>query len=388
MASSPEILPYKLDITDVEAKAARMVDLMQKIAAGRAAKTDTSEFERQLESEMVLLNRSKGKTEESANAVQTLVKSKEKLGSVVGLLGGQFGGMIGQLGNVIELFIALGAAAAVPAAVIAGITLVVGLLNQQAEAARKAAEEVKKLDDAEKQRRDAGKAAALAFNQKAEAAGIFGYGAAGEDRAVQLMKDGVSRDLAEFQSIAEQLGLSEQDAAAAARGKLVGGDAGLGRDQNLNRRKLAALIRLGNQQQAIDAMSGHVASTGEAAAQEAAGLQTRDVSTTNYAGELNRFIAERNLPADVAQGLRDTIRTGKPTDYSNLDAQSYFIAQRIDRLAEEFRSNGLQRSEQPPPQQIFYVNQNFIQTQTIGAGGVMTTPWYQAPAASNRDERR
>ncbi|MCC6360402.1 MAG: hypothetical protein IT450_16810 [Phycisphaerales bacterium] len=398
MSSSPEMMPYKLDITDVEAKAARMQDLLGKIASGRAAKQDTSELEKQLLGEMEAMSKSTGKTKEADSAIQTLVKQKEKLGSVVGLLGGQFGGLIGQLGNVIELFVVFGTVAAVPAALIAGVTALVGLYNSQAAAMKEAADEAERLLEAQKKLSEAGRSEEDTIRPQLEAAGVYGKTTETLKRAVALAAGGVgSKEDAIQQAIFESIGLSEEDAAAAMRGRLLGADVGLGADRRENIGKLRRAAAAGRSSAGAAAYEAHRFETEGAGRQWAQGIRTTDVSTTQFGPALRRFVEEKKLPQDVADELAKTLRTGESsmTRYWSGGGPTSGITQTAaslaDELVAEFKRRGLTISDSEREQGPTYIYQTNIQTANMGAGAPWASPHdegHKSAPGSNSLQRR
>ncbi len=104
MSDSPkEILRYSLDLSEVESGAARLQQLIGEIGRRKAAGQETLGLEEQLQREVAALGRLAPQTKQAASATDELLKNKERLASVVGLLGGQFGGLVSQLSNVIAL---------------------------------------------------------------------------------------------------------------------------------------------------------------------------------------------------------------------------------------------------------------------------------------------
>jgi len=269
---------FTLDITDVEAKAARILDLLQKIAAGRTAGKPTTELEKQLQAEFTALERSTGKTKEAQSAIVELTRAKEKLGSVVGLLGGQFGGVVGQIGNVLELLMSGAKFGVIAAAVVAGITIIstaIGALGQRAAEARK---EIERLREAEDRRRDAGVSEYEALANRALRAGVTGVTREIQVRAKDLRdRQGFSKDTAEYVAIAEQIlddtSHAEELAAFYAFG---GSDTSLGLNQAENVRKLRGGIRVGGEADVLAGWRAYLSDMREAARAQAAGVSVPD----------------------------------------------------------------------------------------------------------------
>ncbi len=149
MADSPkEILSYKLDLAEVESGARRMQALLAEISTRKAAGQETLGLEEQLQREAAAMGRLAPQAKQAESATAGLLKEKEKLASVVGLLGGQFGGMLGQLANVVamigtggKLLIGFGAA-------LAGITAGVEAYRQFSQSIKEAVEQQEKLNAA------------------------------------------------------------------------------------------------------------------------------------------------------------------------------------------------------------------------------------------------
>ncbi|GAG44833.1 unnamed protein product, partial [marine sediment metagenome] len=77
MPGEEEILTYTLDVSDVEAKAGRLQELLEQIKAKRAAREDTSELEAQAGKEIDALGKLADKEQETAGATGDLVKQKD-----------------------------------------------------------------------------------------------------------------------------------------------------------------------------------------------------------------------------------------------------------------------------------------------------------------------
>ncbi len=273
-----EQMRFQLDITDVEAKAARILDLLQKIAAGRTAGQSTSELETQLEAEFKSLEKSTGKTKEATSAIQELTRSKEKLGSVVGLLGGQFGGVVGQIGNVVELLMSGAKFGVVAAAVIAAVTLVTSAISSLRQQAAEARKEIERLREAEDRRRDAGVSEFEALANRALRSGVTGATRGIQVRAKDLRdKQGFPQDTAEYVAIAEQiLGDSTHAEELAAFYALSGSDTSLGLNQTENVQKLRGGIRVGGRPDVLSGWRAYLSDMREAARAQAAGVSVPD----------------------------------------------------------------------------------------------------------------
>ncbi|MFH1749111.1 MAG: hypothetical protein ABIG44_18930, partial [Planctomycetota bacterium] len=148
MADEHEILKYQLDITDVESKAQRILELQQQIATARAAGEQTNELESQLNKEIESLGKLGEQEKKAVSTTDELTRSKDKLANTVTLVGGRFGGMIGQLGGVVELLASGGKAAIALAGALAGLAIGNKIFAGIEEAARKATEAQKALNEA------------------------------------------------------------------------------------------------------------------------------------------------------------------------------------------------------------------------------------------------
>lgn len=124
MSGEKEVLRYELDVTDVEAKAARLQQLLADLKAKSASGEDTSELERQISVELDELGRLAQAKKKDSSATEDLIRQKEKLGNVVAVAGGQFGGMISAIGGAVEAITRFGKAGAVVAIVIGAFTAV------------------------------------------------------------------------------------------------------------------------------------------------------------------------------------------------------------------------------------------------------------------------
>jgi len=123
MPSEEEILKYVIDKSQAEAQLDQLQQRLEEFKAKRAAGEDTSEIEAQINKQITGLGKLADKEQETAGATEDLVKQKDKLSSVMRVLGGQSAGMVGDLGGVIELLMSMGPAAAGAAGALAGITL-------------------------------------------------------------------------------------------------------------------------------------------------------------------------------------------------------------------------------------------------------------------------
>jgi len=148
MPGEEEILKYTLDIGDVEAKGQRLQELLEQIKAKRAAKEDTSELEAQVGKEIDGLGKLADKEQEAAGTTEELTKQKDKLSSVMRVLGSQSAGMVGDLGGVVELLMQGGKNALMFGGALAGITAGVMAVQKLRDALREAREEQEKLNQA------------------------------------------------------------------------------------------------------------------------------------------------------------------------------------------------------------------------------------------------
>lgn len=218
MAEQREVFKVDFDVSDVERKLARVRELMEQISAGRAAGGDVTRFERELEVEFQSMGKLGQATRDTGGATGDLIKQKEKLASVVGLLGGRFGGTIGQLGNMVELLLLGGGAAAGFAGVLAGAT---GLIVAMSSLKEKTEEANRALSEYESRMQGV-----LGQTVPAEALskGLMKHGAlgAGSDRAtaelyLEMLGSGVPSEMAlPIAPLAHIAGAGAADAAAVA----------------------------------------------------------------------------------------------------------------------------------------------------------------------------
>ncbi|HUU98546.1 MAG TPA: hypothetical protein VM487_22660 [Phycisphaerae bacterium] len=148
MPHEEEILKYTLDVSDVEAKAARLNELLDQIKAKRAAKEDTSALEAQVGKELDGLGKLAEKEMETAGATEELTKQKQKLTAVARLLGGEFSGAVRDIGGMVELLMTMGPVAAGAAAALAGISVATAAYQKFREELEKAIEKQKELNEA------------------------------------------------------------------------------------------------------------------------------------------------------------------------------------------------------------------------------------------------
>lgn len=144
MADEKEILRYQLDISDVEAKAARIQQLVADIARTQAGGGNTAELEATLGREVVGLANFARESNRAGGAAGELIRNKQKLAAVVAMTGGEFGGLVSRLGTVVTLLLSMGPAVAGVAAGLAGLSIAQGVwrgIAEEAERARKAAED-------------------------------------------------------------------------------------------------------------------------------------------------------------------------------------------------------------------------------------------------------
>ncbi len=394
MSSSPEIMSYKLDITDVEAKAARMQDLLGKIASGRAAKQDTSELEKQLLGEMDALSKSTGKTKEAESAIQTLVRQKEKLGSVVSVLGGQFGGIVGQLGNIVELFVSFGAAAVVPAATVASLAALTLGYNQLADAIRRAVEERDRLADREKSEIEKGISLQASMVKEREAIGIVDDGHRAAQRVVELGRQGWDRDVAKVAVNAGDVlgGISPEEEQAVMAGFVITGmrDRFSG-DRQKDQQLARSMLDRGRRPDAQKAIRGYYAGTSNAAIIESLDI---DVSGGNREAELRRVAHDRDLSADDLKVLRREMTPEETQPVGRFDPWVAFrrflrewfeskgseaANQVLDQRGDELRT--MDRSTNVVPIQI-NIEGPKIQTQINAAGAAYADPTYSVRSNS------
>lgn len=103
MPAEEEILRYKLDISDIEAKAARLNELVAKINKTTDA-GEKSKLTGELGEEVSALAKFGDAAETASDKAGGLLKQKDKLGQAAQLLGSNMGPLIGNLGGVAELF--------------------------------------------------------------------------------------------------------------------------------------------------------------------------------------------------------------------------------------------------------------------------------------------
>lgn len=148
MPNEEEILRFKFDLTDVEAKVKRLQQLLEEIKAKRAAGEDVSKLEVQFNKELDGLSAVTRKQEQASTSTQDLIKQKEKLANVVQLVGGRFSGMIGALGGVVELLLAGGRAAIGLGAALIGLTAGIAVIQKIRDAAKEATEHQERFNEA------------------------------------------------------------------------------------------------------------------------------------------------------------------------------------------------------------------------------------------------
>ncbi len=144
MAEEREILRYELDLTDVEAKVARVQQLIQEIGAQKAAGRDTSAAEQQVHVQLAGLSAAAGLRDaeamaRSSGATEELVRQKAKLAAVVNMVGGQFGGAVQQVGSLVALL-----TTATP--VVGGVALALAGVGAATAAWRHMREEIEKAN--------------------------------------------------------------------------------------------------------------------------------------------------------------------------------------------------------------------------------------------------
>jgi translation initiation factor 1 (eIF-1/SUI1) len=226
MAEEREILKYELDLTEFEAKVARVAQLTEQLKTKRAAGADTAEVEQQIVVEVQGLERVaavhrevENVTRKGGTATEELIRSKQKLASVVSLVGGQFGGEIGHLANLVALFTTAGPLIAAVAAGLAGLGGLVQVFRSIAEEVKKANAELEKFN--------AGVRSAI--NEKSQGVeqiekALLGFGALGPGMAestyryaLGLQRLGIPEDLAlQVATQAKVSGANEKAAALVA----------------------------------------------------------------------------------------------------------------------------------------------------------------------------
>ncbi|MCC6360401.1 MAG: hypothetical protein IT450_16805 [Phycisphaerales bacterium] len=385
MSSQPnEVMRFELDITDVQAKAARIQDLLGKIASGQATGQGTDQFESQLTKEMEGLSKSTGKTREAQTALDGLLRNKEKLSSVVAILGGQFGGMIGQLGNVAELFTSVGSATSLATMAAAGGAAGVAALatwwRMAADAARAYNDEVDRKAARESSASQKGEQEIAEMAQLREAAGLFGGARTPTERAVGLRREqGIPKDTAAFGVLAQELaGLSADDREAVMAGFLVTGrTAKLGSNRDESLQQINRLVRVGREN--IPAFRARVADTRSATIREALGISFDPDQETPLQADAERL---RMSPEVVAQARRARVPSDGKLDIRR--ASSAFFESINPPTEEEFQFIDDQvgavgaRAGAPSsggPAAVYHIDQRqYIQTQINGAGSVYGDP--------------
>ena len=183
MAKEREILEYVLDIDAALANAERLNKKLEEIGAARARGEDTSALEQELQKEADGLGRLTQQEQKAGAATRDLVSQKEKLANVVTLLGGSFGGTIGNLGNVVELLLQAGPAAAGFAAAMAGVTVVVKVVKDLNEELERAIQKLKQLEEGQRRQIEGERAPAEQIEQA-----LLGFGALEKGRAEDVWK--------------------------------------------------------------------------------------------------------------------------------------------------------------------------------------------------------
>lgn len=148
MAEEKEILRYELDLADVEAKAQRLRILTEQMRAATAKGENTEELQQQIQGEVNALASMGAEQKKAASTTEELIRQKEKLTSVVGLLGGSFGGTVGQIANMIGMLVAANPAIAGVAAGLAALTVGIQIFKSIQDEAKKATEEQERYNAA------------------------------------------------------------------------------------------------------------------------------------------------------------------------------------------------------------------------------------------------
>ncbi len=278
MATQQEILQYKLDISDAEQKTTRLQALLETIKAKKAGGQDASALEEQFSREMDSLAKSRGAAQAGKTAFDDLIKSKEKLASVVGLVGGQFGGLVGRIGNVTEAALTGSTAVKTLAGALALLTAGVALYSDLAAAADRARQAMERAAAAASDNTRAGVAQRAEIAQQAATVGLFSAAGAIQAEENRLRERGVPSALARNTAIAGELARSAQRpfdgdnylaGLVLSGGEPVAFEPGTRQGSAVNQRLIAATLRAGQRPEAGDALRRFIADAGPMATAEA-----------------------------------------------------------------------------------------------------------------------
>ncbi len=383
MAGQPnEVMRFVLDMSDVQAKAARMQTLLEEIGRGRAAGADVTGLEEQLDRELKGLAQSTGKTKEAQSAIDQLIGGKEKLASVVGLLGGQFGGYIGQFANLAALARSSSRATLTVAAMLAGLTAIKTIIDTIGSGAKDA---TKSLDDVGRaeQLRQAAANTREAFIEKRRSAGIVGGigEAMRESRAFQAEEVPIPREVAEFGVIAgdilERFGeRTDENVRAAMAGFVAGGNRfSFSANQRDQLRELRQVMQLGRSPAAQDALRNY--SRDMSLATQQGLLSSAENSEIEREAELQRIAREEGLGTKDVEYIRRLMARGNDDPLSVQEFPQVFGIYRGQAYARKPEGAGKLapelveiarrvRAYQRPQTPEIVVNVTNLQTQYVG----------------------
>lgn len=140
---------FDFDVSAAEAKARRLMELVDELKRRTAAGGDVGGLQVEIERESAAIAKLTAGQKEAAGAADDLLRNKQQLSAAVSLLGGRFGPMIGQLGSIVELMGSLGLKAGVVGASLAALT---GMVQWAADLKRElegAAAAMEKLETAQ-----------------------------------------------------------------------------------------------------------------------------------------------------------------------------------------------------------------------------------------------
>ncbi|MGD8450695.1 MAG: hypothetical protein PVJ57_02655 [Phycisphaerae bacterium] len=225
MAEEKELLKVELDVAEALARAEKLKQTLEELDKVRAAGGDTTGLEARLNQEVNALGAVVVQQKQNAGTTEEVIRQKEKLASVVTMLGGRFGGLVGQLASVGELLLQMGPAVGVVAGTLAGTTAIVAgwqAVNRELKEAaerlehfRRAKEEVVK-GEMSPLRQIEGDLLKMGLLEQGRAEKVYDY-------ALAMMSQGVPKDLAlSIAPEAHAAGLPSQSASILAMAKAAG----------------------------------------------------------------------------------------------------------------------------------------------------------------------
>ena len=295
VAETTEILAYKLDIADVEAKARRILALQEQIKAAQAAGNDTTDLAQRLDAEVNGLGRLGSESRRTSDEIERLLKSKRDLAGVVQLLGGRFSGMIGDIGDVVEIMRSGSGVVQGFAAALGALAVGQAIFAELTRRAKEAQEAIDRVADAQARMRDEGVDLRAKIAQQALPLGITGVGASGDAFVRDLGTQGVPLDLAIQALLAKTLAQSGGqgfDTQQFLRGAVAsGGKVDLSQPGEVQR-----VLAAGDQPGSAAALRGYLGDVGERARREAP-------SATAVEGPVAAEIIDRLVAQLKAQGV-------------------------------------------------------------------------------------